>query len=142
MTADDPDALTEQQVRALDALLEGRSVTEAARIAGVTRQTASGWKHNHAGFRAAYNGALHDAIGNAGVRLVNLLPAALDVLAADLQQPLSRRTAAREIIAAVGKLPFSPGDAGSVRRDQQRATLAALVRRHRPPVLDDEAGDE
>ncbi len=53
-TADDPDALTEQQVRALDALLEGRTVTEAARNAGVTRQTASGWKHNHTGFRAAY----------------------------------------------------------------------------------------
>lgn len=47
--------LTSAQVRALQALLHGQTVREAAEAAGVTRQTVHRWKREDTGFQKALN---------------------------------------------------------------------------------------
>ncbi len=48
--------LVEAQIRALEWLTNGGSITEAAQFAGVARQTVSRWLKEDEDFRAIYDG--------------------------------------------------------------------------------------
>lgn len=50
--------LDAKQAKALDLLLMGKTVTEAAREIGVSRETVSRWRHKDPAFQAAYNAAM------------------------------------------------------------------------------------
>jgi DNA-binding MarR family transcriptional regulator len=50
--------LSPEQVKALELLMEGLSVTDTAKELGVTRETVSRWRNKDEGFIAAYNDAL------------------------------------------------------------------------------------
>lgn len=53
--------LEPKQVEALDLLLSGSSVTEAAAALGVARETVSRWRNSDPAFIAAYNAAIQSA---------------------------------------------------------------------------------
>jgi len=72
--------LTTRQDRALYALLTGRTVTEAAKLAGVARQTVSGWVNHHPAFqdaleahRASYGQSVRDQLEEAALDAVATL---------------------------------------------------------------------
>ena len=52
---DTPEGLTPQQCTAVDCLVSGRTISEAAEAIGVGRPTLSEWVNHHPGFIAALN---------------------------------------------------------------------------------------
>lgn len=98
-------ALSEAQINAIDVLADGGTVTEAARQAGVRRQTVSEWRNRNPAFVAALNGRVRDQLARTHTGLVRLAPRALEVLAADLEKdgaPAS--AAARDVLAWIDKI--------------------------------------
>ena len=73
--------LEADQLAALDLLLAGKSVTEAAAVVGVVRETVSRWRNTDPAFQAAYNAALQSAYEGATARLLEARGKALDRLA-------------------------------------------------------------
>src|SRR5437762_7586356 len=79
--------LSEPQEKALEALLGGATVTEAAAAAGVTRQTVSGWQNQDAEFAAELQNRLAELWAGALARIEATIPAALDALTGLLKDP-------------------------------------------------------
>ena len=73
--------LTADQAAALDLLLAGKTVTEAAAAVGAARETVSRWRNNDPTFQAAYNAALQSAYDATTARLLDARSRALDRLA-------------------------------------------------------------
>ena len=69
--------LTAAQTIALEALLRGATVTDAAKAAGVSRQTVSTWRNQDPLFIAAMNAAARDQLRETHTGLRALAPAAL-----------------------------------------------------------------
>lgn len=97
--------LTEPQATAVVALSEGATVTDAARQAGVTRQTVSEWKNRNPAFIAAYNGLVRNHVTQVHGQLVKLAPRAVEVLGQDLNGGGDAAArAARDILQWMHKL--------------------------------------
>ena len=79
-------ALSPKQQRAISALLTSKTVSGAARAAGVGERTIYTWLHT-VEFRAALSVAEGDVIDNAVRRLLTLQAAALDALEQVLGDP-------------------------------------------------------
>lgn len=75
--AGDPDELSPKQLIAADALAAGITMTEAAQMAGVSRQTLSKWRHHHPGFIAALNAATREDLRHTQDQLRRLAPEAI-----------------------------------------------------------------
>jgi hypothetical protein len=73
--------LAADQLAALDQLLAGKTVTEAAAAVGVARETVSRWRNSDAAFQAAYNAALQSVYEAGQARLLDARAKALDRLA-------------------------------------------------------------
>jgi len=74
--------LAADQLAALDLLLAGKTVTEAAAAVEVARETVSRWRNSDPAFQAAYNAALQSAYDATTARLLDARGRALDRLAA------------------------------------------------------------
>ena len=59
--------LSEQQLCAIEALIGGSSIQEAADAAGVNRVTVSRWRNHHPEFQAELNRRRDEKIGRAHV---------------------------------------------------------------------------
>jgi len=70
--------LSVPQQAALEWLTGGGSITEAAQLAGVCRQTVSEWLHNDPDFQAVYQSWRRQAMDMAEGRMVALTETALD----------------------------------------------------------------
>lgn len=77
-------SLTERQLLAIDALLTGSTHREAAEAAGVHRVTVSGWVSTHPAFQAELNRRRQELNEGRAARLRELDEAALNALAARL----------------------------------------------------------
>jgi len=77
--------LSQAQLTAIDLLVAGSSVTDAAEAVGVARQTASEWLNRDTDFTAALNVRRAEGFSGAADKLRGLLPKALDVLEAYLE---------------------------------------------------------
>src|SRR5436305_15343204 len=64
--------LSEPQQQALEWLTNGGSVTEAAQLAGVARNTVSRWLHHDPDFREMFDAAVEQAAMVTEARLVGL----------------------------------------------------------------------
>lgn len=73
--------LTSHQTQALDLLLAGRTITQAAEEVGITRETLSRWRNHDPAFQAAYNAALRSAWEACQSKLLEKRVHALDELA-------------------------------------------------------------
>ncbi len=78
-------ALTPRQASVADLLATGSSVTAAAEVAGVTRQTASEWLNQNYVFRAELNRRRNELWREHSERLRSLIPKALEVLERQLE---------------------------------------------------------
>ena len=70
------EGLSPTQVKALDALLSGGTVSDAARTAGVDRSTVHRWLRDDYGFQAAHNQGRQDLLDAVQNRLLLALSAA------------------------------------------------------------------
>ncbi len=64
--------LSASQIRAVEGLLAGESVTNAAKRAGVSRETVHRWQRQDFGFQAAYNRGRRKLLEAAEARVVAL----------------------------------------------------------------------
>lgn len=92
--------LNAKQSRAVAALLAGSTMTEAAKLAGVSRMTLTRWV-KQPGFAAALRAGQGEIIGVVGPRFSALLNLALDSCALDLGNVNARghRDARRLVLA-------------------------------------------
>jgi hypothetical protein len=102
--------LTPQQHLTVDLLATGANITTAAETAGVSRQTVSEWKNQHLGFQAALNAKRQELWEAMTDRLRNLLPKALDVVAAELDGE-QRLQVALHVLKAAGLYKVPTPDA-------------------------------
>lgn len=103
------DGLTPQQAAAVDLLAAGRNVTDTAAELGVCRQTVSGWLHGDSHFTAAYNRRRQELWAAAADRLRAMVPAALDVLAAEIEGGSTNAAVAVLKAAGLQNLPPPSG---------------------------------
>lgn len=130
------EAMSDAQLRALATLINGNSVTAAAQVAGVSRQTVSEWKNHNPTFIAVLNAGRLDVWSQVEDRLRKLTGSALDVLERELAQ--GNVSVARDVLRAVGKLELNrvgPTDPQSVRNAMDDEAAAEMMN-HLARVLD------
>jgi hypothetical protein len=77
---EEPKELPEKQKRAIELLLAGKTYTHIADALGIDRATLWRWRNKDADFRRGLEQAREDAYRDAGARLRELVPRALQVL--------------------------------------------------------------
>jgi len=103
--------LTDSQALAMAALVGGSTDAEAAKTAGVTRQTVNTWRHTNPAFMAALAQARQAVWEAAADRTRSLATRALDVLAECLGDDVELRlrlSAAQTVLKAVGLADLKP----------------------------------
>ena len=137
--------LTEAQTIALEALLRGATVTDAAKAAGVSRQTVSTWRNQDPLFIAALNAAARDQLRETHTGLRALAPAALAILAQELEaggETASR--AARDVLRFLERIgPDTIGSASPVvvrsqMEDEEELAFLTSVMRMMPTPDEEE----
>lgn len=105
-------AVSPKQDRALAALLEGATDDEAAKRAGVRRETVNRWRHGDADFVAELNRRRAEAWAGQIDALRALLPSAVKALEAGLKAPdIRTRVKTAELLLRtlqVGSEPLRP----------------------------------
>ena len=76
---------TPAQVKVLDALLAGRTVSSAAESAGVDRSTVHRWLRGDRRFQALYNGLRHDLLAAVRAKLLQSVNAAATAVASAIE---------------------------------------------------------
>jgi hypothetical protein len=94
--------LSEQQQTAVDLIVSGRNLQEAADQIGVARATVSGWKNHDPAFQAALNKRRQEAWGEMVDGLRALVPEAVAVLREALLDGPERLAAAVHVLKAAG----------------------------------------
>ncbi len=95
-------ALSAPQAAAVELVALGRNDTDAAKAAGVTRQTVNGWRNHDPAFIAAVNARRRELWEEAQDRLRGLATKALDVLAGALEaDPATALPAAVQVLKAL-----------------------------------------
>jgi hypothetical protein len=102
-----PCELSPQQQLAIDLLVGGKSLTEAARVLDLSRQTVSEWANQHPDFKAVLNQRRQEVWSAAGDALRGLLPAAIEALNEEM-----RPSGPDRLKAALGTLRLTIGTAG------------------------------
>jgi len=101
-----------KQERAIEALLEGKTQTMAAEMAGVSRQTLSVWFNQHPGFIATLNSRRLEMTQAESNRLLRLRARSMDVLEAALKE--SDRSVAQMILKLDYQTVSGPTDPDAV----------------------------
>jgi hypothetical protein len=139
--ADDTPSLPPAQIAALDALLSGKTATDAATAAGISRSTLYNWLGKDFRFQAAVNRGRRD--------LRQAVVCRADQLAADAAECVARAVREGDVKAALEILKraniFAASKIGSVdeavlqyeeqKREVDRDTHLALARRCRKSLL-------
>ena len=79
-----PPEVNDRQSIAIDTLIAGRTHREAAQAAGVQRSTVTGWCNHNIVFIAEWNQRRRQRLAASGERLHQTMSAALDTLAASI----------------------------------------------------------
>jgi len=106
-----PAALSPGQVAALEALLAGRTVTEAATVAGVDRTTVHAWLRSDYAFQAAYNRGRRDLQEQTHARLMTLAEKAVGCVEGALAKGDEKTALA--VLRGLGLLSGVPAKPGS-----------------------------
>jgi len=117
------DGLTVKQVIAADAIVSGKTMTDAAKAAGVTNKTLWSWRHTPQ-FMSVVNRKLQERTDMTGTQGVGLVPACLHVLQTIMNSPTSED--ADRIRAA--KVIMDSANAYQEQREME-VTIARLERR-------------
>lgn len=126
MVAQNPvnaDGLTVKQILAVDAIVAGKTITDAARAAGVTNKTLWNWRHTPQ-FMSVVNRKLQERTDMTGTQGVGLVPECLEVLQSIMNSSTSED--ADRIRAA--KVIMDSANAYQEQREME-VTIARLERR-------------
>ncbi len=124
--------LSAAQSTAVDLLLMGASISQAAKGSGVTRQTCSGWVNHNPYFRAELNRRREEVWGASKDRLRSLLPVALTALEHELRHGDASYKAALALLKLAGMGNTDYGKVGLTDADQ---IIDEEVRARRPDGL-------
>lgn len=131
--------LSPKQLQALDLLLAGETITSAAKITGITRETLSRWRHHDADFIAAYNAGMK-SIAEAG--LMKLLDAKkmgverLVELAGSKNESIAFK-ASSKLASMDVKLPDGSVDPETIRNNQVFSEeLASIIKEMRSRLFE------
>lgn len=109
--------LTVREIKAIDELLIGKSITDTAVVVGVSRETLSRWKNGNPNFIAEFNRRQQENTEGAAIRLRSLLGKAVDVLEESLKAGnLKAAVELLKIVDMYGKMP-----------EQSRETDAEMI---------------
>lgn len=122
--------LSSTQLTALEALLTGASVTEAAERAGVDRTTVSRWKNRDPEFMAALNARKRDVWERARSRLLAAVDEAVDTL---VERASEDPWVADRLLQRAGVFAESPSEFGPTDPDEIRVRSA--LEKHRQEGL-------
>jgi len=135
------------QQAALESLLVGKSITETARSAGISRTTLYDWLKNNPAFRAAYN-QWHDQLREScQSRLLNLTDKATDAVEKALEAG-DARTAMQLLkgMGLIGERKIGPTDAEEMRTtmelERERRRLDLKTRKELQALEDQMGGGE
>ena len=126
MVAQNPvnaDGLTVKQILAADAIVAGKTMTDAAKAAGVTNKTLWSWRHTPQ-FMAVVNRKLQERTDMTGTQGVGLVPECLEVLQGIMNNPTAQDV--DRIRAA--KVIMDSANAYQEQREME-VTIARLERR-------------
>ena len=120
--------LSPSQIRALEALLAGDTVTATAKHAGVSRETVHRWWREDFEFQAAYNRARRELLETMQCRLLALADQATETVTKAIKQGDTK--AALTLLKGLGLLPGTPArigtdDAHVLRQDSEIAKKEA-----------------
>ncbi len=116
--------MTPAQALALEALLAGRTVTDAAAAAGVARQTVHRWLADDLGFGATFNARRHELRDAAQARLLGMAGRAADAVEKAITAGNLRASLA--LLKALGLLApprIGAGDPAALKEQRRRAKL-------------------
>jgi len=96
--------LSIEQQNAIDLLIQGKSDRETAELVGVTRQTVTGWRNEHALFAAELNQLRQEVWGSQVERLRGLVCKAVDTIEENLnsEDDSARQRSAEYVLKSVG----------------------------------------
>jgi hypothetical protein len=114
------DHLPAEQREAIQILVQGRSVTDAARASGVTRQTVHNWLKKNPAFQAVYNQWQAEMKESCRNRLLMMSDKAANTLEHAIEQGDAR--SAVQLLKSIGLMspaPDGPTDEADVRKDAE-----------------------
>ncbi len=127
MQQNDTPSPTAKQMRTLESLLSGRSVTASAEIVNVDRSTVHRWLREDSVFQARYNQMRRELHTAAGARILDMADKAASTVAAAIEEG-DTRTALRLLEGLgffTGKAPQF-GSESPEQIDRERALFSSL----------------
>ena len=134
-----PPRLSPQQIVALEAIVGGSTIVDAARAAGVARETVHRWLRDDYEFRTAHNAALADLRTAAMSRMERATTAAAEVvlnavLAGDVNVAL-KVLHGLGWLSGADPLPIGSSSAAALRAEDEAAAEAAARARRQQAMM-------
>ena len=100
--------LTEKQVRAIDLIIKGETLSDVARLVGVSRQTVSFWKNSDEVFKAELEKSIQGLKSQVNARILDNMTPLMDKLIKIALKSSSDKTSLDAIIYALNRVCGTP----------------------------------
>ena len=100
--------LTEKQVRAIDLIIKGETLSDVARLVGVSRQTVSFWKNSDELFKAELEKSIQGLKSQVNARILDNMTPLMDKLIKIALKSTSDKTSLDAIIYALNRVCGTP----------------------------------
>ena len=100
--------LTEKQVRAIDLIIKGETLSDVARLVGVSRQTVSFWKNSDEVFKAELEKSIQGLKSQVNARILDNMTPLMDKLIKIALKSNSDKTSLDAIIYALNRVCGTP----------------------------------
>ena len=100
--------LTEKQVRAIDLIIKGETLSDVARLVGVSRQTVSFWKNSDELFKAELEKSIQGLKSQVNARILDNMTPLMDKLIKIALKSTSDKTSLDAIIYALTRVCGTP----------------------------------
>ena len=100
--------LTEKQLKAIDLLIKGETISDVAKIVGVSRQSVSFWKNSDEAFKAELNKCVQDLKSQVNARILDNMTPLMDKLIKIALKSNSDKTSLDAIIYALNRVCGTP----------------------------------
>lgn len=104
----DKKELSQQQLKAIELLLKGTSISDIAKVTGVSRQTISTWKNKNEVFKAEFDKSLQELKTGVNNKILMNIDPLVDKLVRIALKSNSDKTSLDAIIYAINRLCGTP----------------------------------
>ena len=112
--------LTEKQVRAIDLIIKGETLSDVARLVGVSRQTVSFWKNSDEVFKAELEKSIQGLKSQVNARILDNMTPLMDKLIKIALKSSSDKTSLDAIIYALRVCGTPTNKTQDVTEDQDK----------------------